>query len=609
MANSVAHRERLGRVMAAGFALAAVAGVYALTYVLSWISMGRTAVPLIFGPDLFLYLSLARDLQEGSDLVLRTQYAYFSGAFHLFNIFDRLALGTPDVAVFVNQIAWVGLTFAACTILLRRLYRNAADSSAGHWLVLCLSAQFCLINYSAVAELARFLGSSVSGADFPPPRLPLGRQFYPQMALPFLLLYFAAALNLQRAPRLEVKLLASLTILQLACFWIFPYAAAFAVSVVGCFGFACSLAWGPRLAGRTVVVVLCAAAANFVFLAGLRALHAPPDGGSLRFAVAWFRPELRYQFYSGTFLLQVLLGAALIAWGIRSRGASRIFIGSLCLVQALMLVLDAIVHIPMALRHHFAYLSPFTVGLTLAALFLELAGRFSEKATRLVATSIFCISMVLGSTLAFATSRKFMQTNEHMQRQFLAVEACHGKPDWDSVLAQAKDVDGASDWLPFQFGGQAVFSPQLDLFYPKSATGLVTSPEYYRREAAYMSLYGVSPAQLDSDLQRGVLIPHAGVYARMVYEANYMSGQVLADHLRASLLPVLRKFSDDPALACPVLGQRTLVISEATARISMDRLRRCGEVSVCATFHDGEVLLLESRSAPQATTPSSSLLK
>jgi hypothetical protein len=199
--NGETHQVRSRGTATFVLALGAVGMVYSLAYVLTWASIGRTAVPPKFGPDLFLYLSLARDLQEGGRLFLQTQYAYFPGAFHLFNIFDVLGSQNSNIAVFLNQITWVCLTFAACAVLLHRLYPDTRYSIAAQVVLASACTQFCLMNYSAVAELARYLVSLMWGSDSRSPDLPLNRQFYPQMTLPFILLYFSVALQALQVQR------------------------------------------------------------------------------------------------------------------------------------------------------------------------------------------------------------------------------------------------------------------------------------------------------------------------------------------------------------------------------------------------------------------------
>ena len=460
--------------------------VYGAPVLAGWRAMGFGPIPSQLTPDLYLHLVMSDIPRPESGVVLNPWYHVpapeseliylrFGGALQAFHLLSTALGGRLAAAVLVWTLLWTLLICLAARWLVSLLLEEPPFGLVTLSLGLLMLLDVGFIHWMVSQALHR------TPATVPAfPTLPYLRPFFPQAAVPCLLLYVALQIRVLGESRWRYWL--GMGVLQLLSLTAFPFATLLMAALTG---LAMLFAAGRRLA--TV---------RWSHLAGFAVLCAPVD---LLF-VAWNAPALRLLTNHGALLrldairARLILGYSvlvvisltlIVAVAVRRRPPVRCTLTGLGLGTALLLLADGLVATSLQASHHVGYLVHTTVAILAIGLLGEAYARLESRGRRVVravTAAAATATFIYGCLAAYSTYRWYLPRN--VARTDLVIALSSAAPD-DLIVAPNDMLEDETSWLPLVSKAQVLFSGSAEF-----VLGSADAAENARRLALFLYLKG-----------------------------------------------------------------------------------------------------------------------
>ena len=544
-----------------------VLGIYSYPAIKTTATTGSRALPPISAPDLSLYLNIsnikasssagALDPYYGAVVpVARMGYLKFRVAFLLFGHLNTLLHGNFWWSLFLWNLFWWGLL---CTLALWSFQQFLPDRSSE--VTLMGVALLMFFNFGVVqGQLAAWL-HPLSLHGFQSLGLPYIRPFFPQIPIPFVILYLG--LQIKALQKGTWWFWTTMGLTQFLAFTIFPYAMLImaGATAVGVFGLLISKVNPVRWRALSIYAVACTAS-DFLFFfhgSGVARTGAPGQDSLIHLQLSLLRHRIggMWLMLAALTVLVFLVrdSAPEVRWSLVGLGLSNLF-----------LLAGDVVFSETALQmsHHGGYFVQLTATFLLIFLvstgFRYLAER--GRAWRFVSAAFIAVLFVNGMLIAQATYRSALPAN--MEQAALTRFLQSDPPEADDlVIARSLFVDDDCAWVP-------LVSPSHVLFCRNAQVLLspVQNQQVQRfRQALYLYFTGRDSLWVQQILDDPKAVSEL---TRLMFlgqvTTNMEDRKKGEDAVRSDLIPLLvRAEHDDPGIRFFFLRyQRVLVFDDAT---------------------------------------------
>ena len=560
--------------------------VYLAPLVAGWRATRFSPIPPRLTPDLYLHLVLSDLPRAGPGAVLNPWYQIpvveselvyrrFGSSLRAFHLLSSALGGRLALAVLAWTLLWTVLICLAGRWLCSLLFDRARPAWVALGLGLLMLVDAGYLQWVLSQALQR------TPATVPAfPILPYLRPFFPQVAIPFLLLYLGLQIRVLGEPRGRYWL--AMGAVQFLALTAFPFAtllmaAITAVAMLFAAGGSTPVPWRHLVGFALVCGTL-----DLLFVAwNAPALRLLTGHGSL------LRPDLtRFRLILG-YTVSVVTGLSIVvAFSIRRRSAVRYTLTGLGFGIALLLLSDGILSPSLQTSHHIWYF----VHTVMAVLAIGLIGeaqpwleRHGRRMAPLAAVSVAGATLIYGGAAGYLTHRWYLPRNA--PRAQLVTALSTAAPD-DLIVAPNDMLEDETSWLPLASKGRVLFSRSAEF-----VLGAADAAEDARRLALFLYLRGETAESTRAALwQRGVS-PHQRFLVGFRRTQLLSSGERerVLDGVERELLPALR---DAERLAPDVVRffrryRRILVIDRiddpffradrVTAVVRLDGERRLAE--------------------------------
>lgn len=560
-----------------------VALLYAAPYVVTAARGESSKIPPLFGPDLYFYLNISRLHASTADSLVNPWYgvevplsalAYwkFRSGFIAFNIVRNLLGGNWPLTLVLWSAGWAVLIACGTLYVLDKILPRSS-------LLLAVGVAFLLLFDVTLLPASASAWMHVSLDGFRLVRLPYTRTFFPQVAIPFLLLYVGLQIEALRAHKRYAWALMAL--IQWAAFTCFPYTTLLMAGTTAC---VVALAWIARrldLSWREILgFALACGVLDGAYLLLSGASHAAA-------AVAVREPILSISLARLPYILRghakmlAMLAAATIGCAIvpdDERRESKGVLVSLGVANLLLYFADLFVSPMLQVTDHDLYFVHTVLGLLVIYLAGAAVRVARERRLRAawVLTPVLLLIMVHGALAAAGGYRKYVSFNRASAATAKLFSSLQLGPR-DIVLSAADSVDDVSCWLPLISEGRLVYCSNAEL-----ALSPANKAEFQRyRQAVYLYFSGRDSASVDTILARPDedAKPAQWLFAQ-VRERLLLAGperRAALASMRETLVPVLRRLEsgDGEALNLFAAYDRVIIVDNvASPTFAPDRLRR-----------------------------------
>ena len=556
----------------------AIVGVTLVIYLMPSALANRTgsSVPALFAPDLSLYLNLSRLAHAAPGIVVNPWYGVsvrsaslvyrkFGLSFAAFHLLWVAIAKSWWRSLLLWDALWTALIAVCAWRLLRRL------GVAAGWSTSAALALLMLVDLHSLPAIPGAWLHLPSAERFTAFSLPFMRSFFPQVAIPFLLLYLENLLDLisgQASPRRWIWA----ALLQAITFAIYPYATLLMAGATAFAGLVAIATAAPR--PGVLKLATFAAACGAMDLIYLLAVGFPTAGGAGRTALLHFDPALFLHLAASKTLALTVILAIAAALLTRRHPEIRISFSGLGLTAAVMLVADAVVSPGLQVSHHALFLLQPVLALLLIGIAAELATRLPQRALPGIAAFATAIFIAHGALSAYGNYLSMRGFNGRIAES-AAVLQSSGLTSRDLVIAPAETVDDLAAWVPLLSPASVLFCRNAEFVLSPEQEATAQLP----REAAYLYMTGRDRAWLAEALstqtpveQQNFLAP---TQSRLLLEGPHRAA-ALAD-LRRQLGPLLSPAdAGDPAVSQLFAGYDRVLVLDAPDRplFHQDRLAR-----------------------------------
>ncbi len=568
--------------------LAVTLAIYLLPSALSFRS--NSSLPPLFAPDLSLYLNLSQIAHVAPGIVGNPWYGVpvpsallvyrkFGLSFAAFHLLWLAVAKSWWWSVLLWDALWTALIAFCAWRLLRRM------GVAAGWSMAAALALLMLVDLHSLPAIPGAWLHLPHIERFTSFSLPFMRSFFPQVAIPLLLLYIENLLDLlsghSSAPRWIWAAL-----LQAIAFALYPYAT---LLMAGATALAWFLATGAPRPG-VLKLVGYAAACGLLDLFYLLIVGFPSaGGGASRTSLLHLDPALFLHLAgSKTLALTVVLtiAAALLT---REHPDIRASLSGLGLTAAVMLVADAVVSPGLQISHHALFLLQPVLALLIIALAAELATKVPQRARTPIVAFATALFVAHGALSAYGNYLGMRAVNGR-NAESAAVLQSSSLTSRDLVVAPAETVDDLAAWAPLVSPASVLFCRNAEFVLSPEQETTVQLP----REAAYLYMTGRDRAWLEQVLSPATPVEQQNYLAltqsRLLLEGPHRAA-ALAD-LRDSLEPFLHSVaSDDPAISALFARYDRVLVLDSTDRPVFHEDRLARYLQPISSAHAGTIRL------------------
>jgi len=544
--------------------------VYSYPMLATIVQTGPGLLPPLLSPDQNLYLKLGTldstmpgmvtnpwygIAVQGSELL----YVKFGLAFQIFHLLFAL---TNNSYVWATMLFNFGVMFAiglACFRLFEKAFPSLPPICYAAATLACVFVEVTSIP-GWVASAAQFVtGRGSLGLSFP-----YGRLFFPQSAVPLLLVFLSLEIVVLRARSLYAWIL--LWVVQLLALMIFPHVLLVMVGslTVG----QVLLGAGGRFAAErapnywkdlglfclaSVVVDLIFLWTTGTFATGL----VRTDGGMVRIAFS----EAGHYFGLAVVLLAVL-SAAVLVLARRTRSSGGVVLAALGLAVLLLHWADLIFTPRLQISHHTDYFVNTALTLLLGWLgfYIYSASRTrfgGHRMLRVVPAGLAIgLGLLGGLTAQTVFARNFLENAE--LAGLVKLVAALNLTGEDLVIAPAKTVDDPSAWVPVVSRAQVLYARNAEFVLDHAAL-----PVQDERLARQLYFAGMTPSELARvlDPNGGTLTEQARIIPvgeRFFYDTA--DWERVLGNARERLMPLTKTLEGNPAEMSAFLKQYARVV-------------------------------------------------
>jgi hypothetical protein len=429
-----------------------VLGIYSYPAIKTTIATGLRALPPINAPDLSLYMNISGIKATSSAEVLdpyyglavpvaRMGYLKFRLAFLTFGELTSLLHGNLWWTLFLWNFFWWGLLCVLAVWFFQQFFPDRSSQ-----VVLAGLTFLMLFNFGIVpGELAAWSHlPSLNG--FRTLQLPYIRPFFPQIPIPFLLLYLG--LQIKAIRKGTWWLWTAMGVTQLVAFAIFPYTTLMmaGITAAGVVGQLLSHGSRARWGWVSIYAIACAAVDLLFFFHGDAVARTGAPG---QYSLIHLQLSLLPRRVGGMWLLLAALTALVLV--VRDSAPEvRWSLAGLGLTNLFLLSGDAFFsETALQVSHHGGYFVQLTAAV-LVVFLVSAAFRYlnaKNSAWRFALGSITALLVLNGMLIARATYWASLPTNQEVAElaRFLQSDPPQAN---DLVIAHSLFVDDDCAWVP-----------------------------------------------------------------------------------------------------------------------------------------------------------------
>jgi hypothetical protein len=555
------------RLIVGVFALIIVA-IYACPFYLESRSIGRQLPPL-FAADLYTYLNLSNLTQVSPDTTLNPWYGVpvssnsilykkFGLSFLIFHWLWRAVGSNWFMAVLIWNLVWVLVIFASG---LKFFCQIGCDRDP--LLLLGSLGLLLLMDLQSLSAVASAWLHFPSLGRFESFTLPYMRTFFPQVAIPLVLLYLSLQIKvLEEKNRRPWVLMA---VIQTVAVAIFPYAALLMIGITASIMLTscCSRNLSMDYKYLGIFGIVCA----LVDIAYMSYSGVSQFGGASRTTILNFDGLLLLHLVKSKTLF-LLVGATIAAsvLGYKSRPQVKWTVTALGSATALLLLADAFVSPGFQISNHgsyFVHLALAILLVTVATSTSALFQKFPRFPSRMLVVIVFFL-IVHGVLTARGTYARFLPFNA-TQAETAGGLKSEDLGQNDLVIANARFVDDTTSWIPLLSSATVLFC--------RNAEFVLTAEQEEKiqpyREAIYLYLTGHDRVWLDKTLSPAGSIKEQEVLSltqrRQLLEGPHRDSALF--EMRNTLGPFLSRIENqDPDTVLFFRKYARILVLDATER-------------------------------------------
>jgi hypothetical protein len=514
-------------------AVLAVVAIYAATIIASWQAMHFGPLPPRLASDLYQHLVLSNLPVADQGTVINPWYhirvpeaevAYlrFGLALRAFRIVARALLGQVALALLLWNVAWTLLIAASATFLVSTIEPRRS--------VLFVTAALGFLLLVDV-DAPRFLLARIvyrSTARWPLLSLPYLRTFYPQVAIPLLLMYVALNIRVLRRPAWATW--AAMAAFQFAGVLTFPYVALLMTGLTGLSALIYGIGRWPTAAwGRFLAFAGACALGNLLFALGSGPAFQSFTAGA---RVIRFDP-VRLRAVTGYTFVFLTLFSGVVARVLQPRPAVGATFAGLGFATALLSLSDAAVTSSLQISNHAQYF----VHTSIALLVIGLGTRLTERtasAARYVLGGAAVLAFGCGIAAAYLTHAWYRPGNAARGEIVLALASAGPR---DLLIAPNDHWTEETSWPPLVVPAQVLFARNAEF---------VLGAEGARIDAQRLALHLYLKGETAESVDRLLAWPELTEEQRFLAGFRRIQPLTGAERLqaiaavRAELLPPLR---------------------------------------------------------------------
>ena len=480
--------------------------IYILPFLLTYMHIPFSPVPLGFSSDIYMYLNYTQ-LQIGTDGMAQNPWYHTDVPtselvylkFGLLNLFAWLndLFGNLALTLIIWNWLWAAATFLCAFFLFEKLSSDTKD-----YIVTLFG--IALLFFFQISDAPMYFKGILHLSFDPDVLLPLQRTFFPQMATPLLFLYLYLLVEAFQKRKSLYWIL--LFLVQYVAFINFPYNTIL-MGTVTFFAILFALVAKESLPWKHLAIFAVAViAADLVFL-----MDGAASGSSHR-QIFDIDPSRLYEIFGGTNIVLLLL-TTIVFFLPDPRKFVKYTIAALGASQLLLQMSDIVFNPALQLTHHFAYFVQKVIAILLFYIVVNLGRpirtktwlRVGTAAATLLLTTFGVLSAQAQADAALSHHRENFQIYSTLKRLELSED--------DLVIAPSVTVNDIATWLPLLFKSEVLFSRNSEFLLPNSKEG---RDLYWQREALYLHLVGFDAEKLhetllgaesnDSDIMKIILV-------------------------------------------------------------------------------------------------------
>jgi hypothetical protein len=473
--------------------------IYACPFYLHVRSTGRQLPPLL-AADLYTYLNLSNLRQVSPDTTLNPWYGVpvpsstilykkFGLSFLIFHWLWRAVGSNWFLAVLLWNLVWILLIFAASLELFRRI-----GCDRHPLLLLGSSGLLLLMDLQSLPAVVSAWLHFPSLGRFESFTLPYMRTFFPQVAIPLVLLYLSLQIKVLGEANSRPWVL--MAVIQSVAFAVFPYASLLMAGITAAVMLVSNRSHKlfinyKHLAGFGIVCTL-------IDIAYMSYSGVSQPAAATRTAMLHFDGSLLLHLVKSKTLF-LLIGTTIAAsvLGARDRPQVKWTVTALGAATGLLLVADAFVSPGLQVSNHGTYFVHMALAILLVTVATGTLARI-QKFPRFLSNMlvvIICFLITHGALTARGTYARFLPFNAAQAEAAGGLESEDLEQN-DLVIANARFVDDTTSWIPLLSSATVLFCRNAEFLLTAEQENNI---QQYR-EAIYLYLTGHDRVRLDRAL-------------------------------------------------------------------------------------------------------------
>jgi|GEM_PF-6681689 len=473
-----------------GISVLLMVGIYILPFLLSYSYVKMGPLPLDFSSDVYLYLNYTL-LHPSNDgfvmnpwyhvLVPAEQLTYLKyGLLNLFSALNAMLSHNLALTLVVWNAVWSLITFLTAFLLFKRI--SGADN------IWALIFGVSLLFFFQISALPTYLHgwAHFPGVDFfSSALLPLQRTFFPQLAIPLLLLYLYFLIDAFETGKIYQWPI--LFIVQFIAFINFPYNTVLMGMTTLLYIIFLFFA-KKRLPWRAIVIFgIAVIAADLFYL-----LHGSVSSNDTErhTSIIEFNISVIKEILGGTTMALLILSFLTLLIQAKNRYI-KFALSSLGFGLFLLLFCDVFIKSKAQLTHHFFYFINPVISILLFYTLVKTSVYIKKYRQVLFAIGTFFL-VSTGVLITYAQTQKSLSDN--IRNSFIIESLKKIDPTKnDLIIAPANNVNDVATWIPLIAPSEVLFSRNSEYLLPNSEKG---HEIYWKREAIYLYLKGVDSKKL-----------------------------------------------------------------------------------------------------------------
>ena len=462
--------------------------IYILPFLLTYLKIPFSPLPLDFSPDIYMYLNFTLLSVDHNGLtqnpwyhvaVPASQLVYLKfGLLNLFTLLNKL-IGNLALTLVVWNWFWAAATFLAAYLF----FRESAETKNSILILFGITLLF----FFQISDIPQYIRGLIHLSMEPSVLLPMQRTFFPQIATPLLFLYLYLLIKAFQNDRAIFWI--GLFIIQYVAFVNFPYNT-IVMGATTFFVILLSLFSKEKIPWKNLIIFAVAViAADLIFL--MSGAHA----GSSEAHRKIIDPNLSRlsEIMGGTNIILLILTT--IAFILpEKRKIVKFTVTGVGISLLLLQLSDVIFNPSLQLTHHFAYFVHKIIALVIFYIIVKIFVLVPRYKTAFmyflsVATGVL---VIIGVLIARGQTQGQLRQNMDDYRLCKILEEVRPSGN-DLLIAPSLSVNDEATWLPLLFKSEVLFSRNSEFLLPKTPTG---NDLYRHKEAIYLFLRGIDTKKL-----------------------------------------------------------------------------------------------------------------